>query len=395
VQKPRAAAASDVVRTAAALEAALRSCNSLLERLHHSYFMYLQPSTSTFITIEAYIVAPLLLIVALLLHAASVLVAVDAPAAASTLHEPAQRRASLRERLLAQLRGRKASETEALYPPGPVHPLRLRVSLQQFGRCACGALLLHVLCGTAAAVAVIASDAQAARQDAMTTAAAVLGLVGLCAALSAPLATAHATADPDTDRDSRSSSKSSLPDWQAFKAVALLATAVLMAGALFVNWCASCCTPSTLRHITGTPQPQRIGCGRHLYISASALFTSKITKAQGVSNRNNACRALVHLSLVCLTVQLIATQPIAQMRWRVLLPLLAVAWVASEPRLIADAMSVSATQRSNVPSWLSNALKYRLHGSEDSTVATRVFMGLVFTPAWCLPALIGAWRVKQ
>ena len=68
-----------IAQVGAALEGIFRSCNNLLERLHHSYFMYLQPSTSAFITIEVYIVPPLLLLAALMLWAAHILVVAPTP----------------------------------------------------------------------------------------------------------------------------------------------------------------------------------------------------------------------------------------------------------------------------------------------------------------------------
>jgi hypothetical protein len=62
-----------VLRLAAAVEGVMRCSNNLLERLHHSYFMYLQPSTKAFITIEAYVVPASLMLLGLFLLAVSML----------------------------------------------------------------------------------------------------------------------------------------------------------------------------------------------------------------------------------------------------------------------------------------------------------------------------------
>lgn len=59
------------MQLAAALEGTLRSLNNLLERLHHSYFMYLLPATNKFIPIEAYTLPPALILLALFILAAN------------------------------------------------------------------------------------------------------------------------------------------------------------------------------------------------------------------------------------------------------------------------------------------------------------------------------------
>lgn len=66
-----APAARQVLQLAAALEGTLRSLNNLLERLHHSYFMYLLPTMNKFVPIEAYTLPPALQLLALVLLAAN------------------------------------------------------------------------------------------------------------------------------------------------------------------------------------------------------------------------------------------------------------------------------------------------------------------------------------
>lgn len=77
MQEARSRSTSDkpaprqVLLMAAALEGALRSCNNLLERLHHSYFMYLLPSLDKFVPVEVYTLPPALQLLALFLLAAN------------------------------------------------------------------------------------------------------------------------------------------------------------------------------------------------------------------------------------------------------------------------------------------------------------------------------------
>ena len=222
--------------------------------------MYLQPSTKTFITVEAYIAAPLLLITALLLHAASMLIKQpDSSGAASQLPK-AQHEGPI-ARFQAKLGGRAAnSNTEdRMCPAGSVEPLRLRVSLQQFGGACCVVVLLHAACAALGVVtAALTQQHTASTVSAPTAVSGALVLAGLCAA-AWPQSTQSATptskkrgtdavvpADRDQDscntvntQEAGDEHTNMLAQWQAIKAVALLGTGVLMAGSLFVNWCVS------------------------------------------------------------------------------------------------------------------------------------------------------------
>jgi hypothetical protein len=62
VQQHQLVAAGQVV------EMVVRSCSNLLERLHHSYTLYLQTSDSRFVTVDTYIVPLVALLLALLLQ---------------------------------------------------------------------------------------------------------------------------------------------------------------------------------------------------------------------------------------------------------------------------------------------------------------------------------------
>jgi hypothetical protein len=53
------------------LELSLRSCNVLIEKFHHSLFLYLQSSPERYVSIDMYVIAPVALLAALLLQAAA------------------------------------------------------------------------------------------------------------------------------------------------------------------------------------------------------------------------------------------------------------------------------------------------------------------------------------
>lgn len=248
--------------SAMAVESFFRSCNSLLERLHHSYFMYLQPSTSTFVTVDAYIVPPLLLIAAMLLWAAHLLVqpaqsmaspriacAEGGPYAAragddvseDAIAASAQHKNFLRQvkaKVRAKLGMRDGAARAELFP-ATAEPLRLRATLAQFGSCFCAAVLLHVLC---AGVAPIARAAVAARLDSGLVVdqacSAAVAFSGLAVTLWQPAKGLLCSSRGSTQPSSTHVRGSTLQDWQAYKACALLNAATLLAGALFVNWCA-------------------------------------------------------------------------------------------------------------------------------------------------------------
>ena len=57
-----------IIRLAPVLELTWRSLNALLERLHHSYFLYVPLSPDRFVTVEMYLVPAILLLLALALQ---------------------------------------------------------------------------------------------------------------------------------------------------------------------------------------------------------------------------------------------------------------------------------------------------------------------------------------
>lgn len=235
VQAPGRASAARIGQTCAALEGILRSCNNLLERMHHSYFMYLQPSLWTFITIEVYILAPVVFIAALLLSAARLLI--DARA---SIKAGAATAAQLQH-------GEEPTEGaghQAACHPESADPAMLSVGLGQAGRAACGMVATHAICVCAGAVVALIQQASAAQGKAPELlASAVLVPLGLFSAVGGACSTSlcgSASTSPEAESPAvaRTEPSSVMPDWQVFKAFSLLATAVLMAGALFVNWCA-------------------------------------------------------------------------------------------------------------------------------------------------------------
>merc|ERR1712078_537125 len=63
--------AAAVRRMATLLELTLRSSNNLLEKFHHSSWLYALPATGSFVGPEAYLAAPVLACLALVLQAVS------------------------------------------------------------------------------------------------------------------------------------------------------------------------------------------------------------------------------------------------------------------------------------------------------------------------------------
>ncbi|KAK9805223.1 hypothetical protein WJX72_007042 [[Myrmecia] bisecta] len=70
-EKEALPAAEGLARLATLLELALRSCNNLLERLHHSVLLYLQVSPHAFVSVQAYIGPLVALLLILPLQAAA------------------------------------------------------------------------------------------------------------------------------------------------------------------------------------------------------------------------------------------------------------------------------------------------------------------------------------
>lgn len=80
--------ARQILQLAAAVEGTLRSLNNLLERLHHSYFMYLLPAMNKFVPIEAYTLPPALQLLALFLLAANACLCLPTPRPAVAPSQP-------------------------------------------------------------------------------------------------------------------------------------------------------------------------------------------------------------------------------------------------------------------------------------------------------------------
>lgn len=68
LQLPEAKPGHFIVRLAPVLELTFRSLNGLLERFHHSYFLYVLLSPDRFVTVEAYLVPVVALLLALALQ---------------------------------------------------------------------------------------------------------------------------------------------------------------------------------------------------------------------------------------------------------------------------------------------------------------------------------------
>lgn len=269
MQAARGTSTEQLGQLAVAAESFFRSCNSLLERLHHSYLMYLQPSTATFITVDVYCVPPLLLIAAMMLWAAHLLVQPPQRSSAGTSVQPEaaaalevdahnqQERsntgavsavlAKLKRRLRAKLGMRSACNVARQRFPESAEPLRLRTTVQQFGGCCCAVLLMNVVCaGTGAALWAVTASRVVSAVSADKAVTAVIAFAGLVVTLAGPAKGLQSSAGrgsqlathPAESSTLASEQVGSLHNWQAYKACALLACAVMLAGCLFVNWCA-------------------------------------------------------------------------------------------------------------------------------------------------------------
>lgn len=68
MQTPEAVPGFYIARLAPALELTCRSLNGLLERFHHSYFLYVLLSPDRFLTVEVYLVPVVAMLLALALQ---------------------------------------------------------------------------------------------------------------------------------------------------------------------------------------------------------------------------------------------------------------------------------------------------------------------------------------
>lgn len=402
---PVRAALQRVVAAAAAMEGTLRSCNNLLERLHHSYFMYLQPSTTKFTTVEAYVVPPLLLIAALLLWAAHILVAPESGADGQSASVDGPQECPVEEgarlspgrKLLGMLRRRRAQGPAI---SGGQQPLLLSVDLAQFERCTSAVLALHAGCAAVGAcLHGVDSTASLSPVDLVLSG---VSCAGLAAMLLRPWTRPESWASScpqQTVQGRRQSSgggaeASQIDDWRAIKALGLVTTAALMAGALFVNWCVPClhiCAVRCVLHddtlnvhahapTQSPPQPlvPVLVCD-----STPACFACQ--DASGC-----VCRAVAHLSLLCLAVHLLLAHRASQQRadgalaaaprwvaWLLLHPWGLAALATGHPSVDVGGRVLGLIGPQAWLQWL-----------RSSTVATQAFFWVAYLPAWLLPALV-------
>ena len=136
-----------VLRVAAAVEGVMRCSNNLLERLHHSYFMYLQPNPNTFITIETYVLPACLMLLGLFLLAVSILMPTRKPppqSAAVPEQSPGSSSPGVAEHGKAERTG--PGSGEKLYPEKAVQPIRLLAGWQELSQGFCIVLAVHSAC---------------------------------------------------------------------------------------------------------------------------------------------------------------------------------------------------------------------------------------------------------
>lgn len=131
--------ATKVLRLAAAVEGVLRCSNNLLERLHHSYFMYLQPNPKTFITIETYVLPASLMLLGLFLLAVSLLM--PTRTAAAVTEQTAD---------VSTPDGEKGPKN--VYPEKMPQPIRLLTGWPELSQGFCRVVLVHCMCGAAGLV---------------------------------------------------------------------------------------------------------------------------------------------------------------------------------------------------------------------------------------------------
>lgn len=148
VEQADAVTGNKVLRLAAAVEGVLRCSNNLLERLHHSYFMYLQPNPNTFITIETYILPASLMLLGLFLLAVSMLM-------------PTRRSNSLTaqaERIDVSLPESVTEDSQAADVQDKVYPEKVQQSIRLLGgwpelsQGFCKVLAVHSACAVAGLV---------------------------------------------------------------------------------------------------------------------------------------------------------------------------------------------------------------------------------------------------
>ena len=427
---PAHATQQRIVAAAAALEGVIRSCNNLLERLHHSYFMYLQPSTTHFITVEAYVVPPLLLIVALLLWAAHILVQPPVSEAEQALagtraeqpegelhdfEEPNAGKAS-RRGLLRLLQWRRAPVTLV---SGSLHPLLLSIDLAQFERCASAVLALHAAC--AAVGACVHGAGRGAAVSPADVALAGISSAGLAAMLARPWTRPDSWASRSkqhTAHGLRLSSSSvadaeQIDDWRAVKALGLIMTAALMAGALFVNWwvvplAACCCDLVAFNSWCWSAKSCTAVRANHLRrTKRNQAMQRSADPVDPAFSYSSECRAVAHLSLLCLSVHLLLAQEAkkptvgetlaAAPRW--------LAWTLIHPWGLAALATGKPAAELGGCFFGVVCPQVWLQWLRSSTPATQAFFWIVYLPAWLLPALLqivpaaiaglGGWRGRM
>lgn len=164
---------NQVLRLAAAAEGVLRCSNNLLERLHHSYFMYLQPTPKTFITIETYVLPACLMLLGLFLMAVSSIMLTNSTSTQcsqsisnnkSAPENPASTEPVL-EAIGSAKPGVSSSSSSGLdegdkmendndknrvvFPEKIPQPMRLQGGWPEISRGVCAVLAVHGVCGLA------------------------------------------------------------------------------------------------------------------------------------------------------------------------------------------------------------------------------------------------------
>jgi Gaa1-like, GPI transamidase component len=135
-------------RLAAAVEGVLRCCNNLLERLHHSYFMYLQPTTETFITIEAYVMPPSLMLVGLFLLGVGAVM----PLSAEVMHkgqESLSRGGHSAQEKAGAAAYDEAADPRRLHPQQPLRPVQIPGGWPALAQSCSKVLATHITCAVA------------------------------------------------------------------------------------------------------------------------------------------------------------------------------------------------------------------------------------------------------
>eukprot|EP00892_Ulva_mutabilis_P006819 jgi/Ulvmu1/4509/UM002_0235.1 len=227
-----------VLLLAAALEGTLRSCNNLLERLHHSYFMYLLPSLDKFVPVEIYTLPPALQLLALFLLAANACLYIPPRPPAP----PTRARKWFARKSAPASADEEGSGEEALvdtYPRNPMQPIEIRGGWPALTQSCCKVAAVHIV-SAAVGLLVHACASRAAGGTAISGSQLSWPLLLMGAASGACMMVLLVEQGFKQPWSSDGA--------QMDHAVSLLSTVAIMAGWMFVNWAdvyvaLLCCTP--------------------------------------------------------------------------------------------------------------------------------------------------------